>query len=441
MELSGKNVAVLGGGTSGLSAARLAASRGANVTAFDSGPSEKLAASAEKFSTEGIELVSGDAALHPAEKFDLAVISPGIDASWPIGKAFAEASKELIGEIELAWRLSDFPVIAITGTNGKSTTTELIAHLFNETGKRSVPAGNFGYAFSDVVWSGEQYDWIALEVSSFQLETIVDFHPRISMWMNFAPDHMDRYAKVEDYRNAKLRIFENQNADDLAILKAEESLEVDTRTITFSAFSSCADYGYREKKIIGPPGSPEIDFSKTSLNGKHNAENIMAAIAAVTEAGVAFDETLVNAVESYCPPAHRCEVVGEKAGVIFVNDSKATNLHALESALRGQDSRVTLIVGGKEKGLDFGELNDVVADCVSSAVCIGEIAGQIAAAWGKIVPCQTAQTLESAVQTAFENRNGDGTILFSPGTSSFDMFSGYEERGNAFRNAVAALPD
>lgn len=439
MELTGRKVAVLGGGTSGFCAARLAQAKGAEVTGFDSGPTEKLAPAIERFAEIGIELITGEAALQPSSKYDITVISPGIDASWPLAQALVKVSNELIGEIELAWRLSDIPVVAITGTNGKTTTTELITHLFNESGKKAIAAGNYGYAYSDVVYYGEQYDWVVLEVSSFQLETIHQFRPQISVWMNFAADHMDRYQSLSDYKNAKLRIFENQTSDDLAIIKLEENLEVAPQTTTFSAFQTGGDFGYADKQIIDHSGTALIDFSKTRLNGKHNAENVMAALAVMQAAGISNSDQTEQAVQSYQPPAHRCEVVGEKNGVIFVNDSKATNLHALESALRGQDSKVTLIVGGKDKGLDFSELNDLISNHVHIAISIGEIGQQIADKWNGLVPCKTADSLESAVELAYENRASTEVILFSPGTSSFDMFSGYEARGDCFKAAVKRL--
>ena len=442
MDLQGKKVAVLGAGKSGICAAQLAVSRGAaSVSAFDSGAPEKLRAARENFAGAGVNLITGGEALHPREEFDYAVISPGIDANWPLGKAFAAASGELIGEIEFAWRLSggDAPVIAVTGTNGKTTVTELTAHLLNQCGKRAVAAGNYGYAYSDLVRSGESYDWVVLEVSSFQLETIVDFHPAIAVWMNFASDHMDRYENLEDYREAKLRIFENQTEADRAILKLEDRIEVAAARTTFSAFSEGGDYSYRDKHIVGPGGEALLDFSKTRLNGKHNAENAMAALAAVHFAGVDFSKRLVSALNQYDPPPHRCEVVGEKDGVIFVNDSKATNLHALESALRGQDEAVTLIVGGKKKGLDYRELNDVAAEKVAAAVCIGETAENIVQSWEGLLPCFQSDSLEDAVFSAWKERGETSVILFSPGTSSFDMFQNYEARGDCFRKAVAKV--
>ncbi|MDF1815500.1 MAG: UDP-N-acetylmuramoyl-L-alanine--D-glutamate ligase [Verrucomicrobiales bacterium] len=439
MELNGKKVAVLGCGTSGFCAARLAQKKGAVVTTYDSGATEKLAKAVDRFKSAGFQLVTGEAALAPEDHFDITVISPGIDASWPLAKAFDDVSDELIGEIEFAWRLSRIPVIAITGTNGKTTTTMLTAHLLNQCGKKAIAAGNCGYAYSDVVYFGEDFDWVVLEVSSFQMETIKDFRPQIAVWMNFAPDHMDRYTSVEDYRTAKMRIFENMTADDLAIIKAEEDMDLSSRQISFSAFSDQSGYQYRNGHITDPAGKDVLDFSATRLNGKHNAENVMVAVAAVREAGVEAGPALSDAVFSFVPPPHRCEVVAEKDGVIFVNDSKSTNLHSLESALLGQDSAVTLIVGGKNKGLDFSELNQIIPKTVAGAVCMGEIADEIAECWGGLIPCHVVGSLKEAVETAYRERGPTNVILFSPGTSSFDMFSGFEERGDCFRKEVANL--
>ena len=217
MDLQGKRIAVLGAGSSGYAAAALAVSRGALVEAYDSGSADKLAPAVAKFAAFGVTLTCGEAALAPTGPFDLTVISPGIDTAWPIAVAFTAVSSELIGEIEFADRLCDVPVIAITGTNGKTTTTALITAMLNACWLKAIAAGNIGLAYSEVVLSGERYDWIVLEVSSFQLETIVNFATQIAVWMNFAPDHMDRYATLADYYAAKYRLFENLTASSLVI--------------------------------------------------------------------------------------------------------------------------------------------------------------------------------------------------------------------------------
>lgn len=438
MELAGKKIAVLGAGGSGFAASALARRHGAEVAAFDTGSAEKLAPAVERFAGLGVLLACGEPALNPPHRFDLCVISPGIDRSWPVARAFDEASDELIGEIEFAWRLGRAPVVAITGTNGKTTTTALVAEMLRGAGLRAIAAGNIGLAYSEVVLSGMEYDWIVLEVSSFQLETIVDFAPRVAVWLNFAPDHMDRYATLEDYHAAKFRVFRNLGADGLAVCKFESNPEPAARIVTFSAFHSGATYVYESGEILHPASGRRFPFAEGRLQGKHNAENVMAALAIVDAIGLSWD-SVRDAALAFCPPPHRCEKVAEIDGVLYLNDSKSTNLHSLESALAGQDEPVVLIAGGKNKGLDFAELRGIAGRMVRAAVCIGEIAGHVSAAWSGAVECHRAGSLEEAVAAARTLAKPGEIVLFSPGTSSFDMFSGYEARGEAFRRAVLAL--
>ncbi|MEX2580392.1 MAG: UDP-N-acetylmuramoyl-L-alanine--D-glutamate ligase [Verrucomicrobiales bacterium] len=438
MDLKGQRVAILGAGASGLAAAALALQHGAVVSAFDSGDPSGLEPAAERFSAIGVELVRGDAALVPPHRYDLVVVSPGIDVRFPIAAAFAGASDELIGEIELAFRYCDAPVVAVTGTNGKTTTTGLVADMLSEAGLLAVAAGNIGLPFSEVVSSGVSYDWIVLELSSFQLETISSFRPKVAVWMNFAPDHMDRYESVDDYRNAKLRIFENLAPDDLAVYKHESALDLPGPAVTFSAFSDDADLCYRDGQIRESASSRTFDFSACRLHGKHNAENVMVALAVADYAGIGW-ERAAEAIRSFTPPPHRCEKIATVDGVLYINDSKATNLHALESALAGQEQPVILIVGGKDKGLDFSEIVETASGAVRHAVCIGEIAGEIREKWSGRVPCSEAASLDDAVRSARDAASEGDVVLFSPGTSSFDMFSNFEERGEAFRRAVTSL--
>jgi UDP-N-acetylmuramoylalanine--D-glutamate ligase len=440
MDLAGKQIAVLGAGGSGYAAAALGLARGATVAVFDSGAPEKLAPAVAKFKALGAPLTCGEAALHPPGRFDLCVISPGIDASWPIAEAFAAASGELVGEIEFAWRLGSAPVIAITGTNGKTTTTSLVAAMLNAAGLRAVAAGNIGLPYSEVVLSGKEYDWIVLETSSFQLETVSTFAPRVALWLNFAPDHMDRYRTLEDYHEAKKRIFANLGAGDLAVRKLECGLGLGGRETTFSAFSSGGDFTYGSGAIVHPASGRCFPFAKGELQGKHNAENVMAALAVADELAVAWD-VIEAAVLAFKAPPHRCEKVAVIDGAIYLNDSKSTNLHSLESALNGQEEPVILIAGGKNKGLDFSELREVASRSVREAVCIGEIAGHIASAWDGAVPCRLAAGVDDAVAMARTLARPGEIVLFSPGTSSFDMFTGYEARGECFRRAVLARTD
>ena len=441
MDLQGKRIAILGAGSSGYAAAALARSRGALVEAYDSGSAEKLAPAVAGFAALGLTLTCGAAALAPVGTFDLTVISPGIDTASPLARAFAAVSGESIGEIEFAFRLGETPVIAVTGTNGKTTTCSLIAAMLEATGLRAVAAGNIGLPFSEVVLSGRTYDWIVLELSSFQLETIADFTPAIAIWLNFAPDHMDRYATVEDYHAAKFRLFENLTADSLTIYKQEcDPGALPGKKVAFSAFSDEGDLHYRSGNIHDRPTDRRFPFSEGTLQGKHNAENVMAALAVADRLGIAW-ETVETAINTFQAPPHRCEKIATIDGVLYLNDSKSTNLHSLESALVGQEHPVVLIAGGKNKGLDFGELRGVVVGTVRAAICIGEIARDIAVVWEGAVPCHLADDVPAAVRLAAALARPGEVVLFSPGTSSFDMFSGYEARGDAFRAAVATLAD
>lgn len=439
MTLAGQHIAVLGLGASGRGAARLALQRGARVTVLDSGPAQALADSAASLQAEGVGVVLGASGPPAGERFDLAVLSPGIDPTWDLPRGFAEAGVPVIGEIEFAWRHQDKPVVAITGTNGKSTTTELVARLLNAGGFRTLPSGNHGRAFSDVVWAGDAVDVHTLEVSSFQLEGIESFRPRVALWMNFAPDHLDRHPSLEAYFAAKARVFENQREGDTAVVKLEDRRPPTPpeRTVTFSAHSDGADYGF-DGRWITHRGEQVLNFSVTRLRGRHNAENLMAALAAGRALGVAWD-VMESAARDYRAPRHRCELVAVVEGREFINDSKATNLHALESCLRALPDPVVLIAGGKDKGLDFTPMRDLVARMATHVLAIGQLRPHLDVAWGGVVPVESCDSLEEAVARALAVSRPGQVVLLSPGTSSFDMFKGYEDRGECFVHAVHRL--
>jgi UDP-N-acetylmuramoylalanine--D-glutamate ligase len=442
LDLADRHVAVLGAGASGLAAAALALARGARVEAFDSGDEAALRPAAERFAALGAPLATGESALRPPRRYDLAVLSPGIALDQPIARAFSSASDELVGEIELAWRCGSAPVIGITGTNGKTTTTSLVAAMLQHAGLRAPAAGNIGDAYSEAVMPGREHDWIVLELSSFQLETITSFRPEIAVWLNFAPDHMDRYATLDDYRAAKLHLFDHLAPGAAVVRKAEDELGLagrGFREITFSAFSDAADYVYADGHIRHPASGRSFDFRACVLDGKHNAENAMVALAVADLLKLPWD-AVAPALREFRPPAHRCETVADHDGIRWVNDSKSTNLHSLRSALAGQEEPVVLIAGGKRKGLDYGEVADLVGEKARAVVCIGETAPDILAAWGdRVAPCLAARDLDEAVALARDCAAPRGTVLFSPGSSSFDMFTGYVARGAAFRRAVEAL--
>ena len=418
LNLTGKTAAVLGAGRSGRAAARLAEHCGARVTIYDSREAEETVLANPEI---GLEVNA-----------DLVVVSPGIETNGDFVQSFAKGSGALWGEIELAWRCYSGKTIGITGTNGKTTTTELVRDLVEATGESCVACGNYGVPLSEVVLYNSPPAVISLELSSFQLETIIDFNPDVVIWLNFSPDHMDRYSSIDEYREAKLRIFDNIDADTPVVVRSGSQVPDRGRVTTFSTEDE-ADWSLTGDDILCD-GEAFVSISETRLRGLHNAENLMAACAAVE--GLT-SEVAREALSKYSPPEHRCELAAVIDGVEYLNDSKATNLHALESALRSQTRPAILIAGGKQKGLDYRPLAPLLAQKVKAMISFGEIGEELSSVFTTTVQCRQVETIEEAVAMAVVMAERGETILFSPGTSSFDQFNGYEERGRAFK---AALP-
>jgi len=433
-------VAVLGAGLSGAAAALLLRSEGANVTVLDSAEEKRLLRSTiDNLRAQGVRVICGSDADQNSDKYDFVVASPGIDPASRLGRNFWSRKMDIIGELELGSRSVETPVIAVTGTNGKTTTTEMLAQMLNQCGQKSIACGNIGKPLSEVAREKINYDVLTVEVSSFQLETIQTFHPSIALWLNFAPDHLDRYNSVGEYRAAKLRLFENQTGDDVAVINANESLpELRARKITFSAYTNRADFRLSEGAIVFE-NQPVLRLSQTKLRGSHNIENLMATIAAGHARGLSFEQ-MVPALCAYEPQPHRCEFVRQISGVDYINDSKATNLDAVEKALQAQTKPVVLIAGGKDKGFTYESLRALVKEKVRSTILIGEMAKQIARDWEGAVKSEFATSLADAVERAHATAKSGEVVLFSPGTSSFDMFKSYADRGDQFRALVQALP-
>ena len=439
MNYQGKKVAILGIGRSGQAAAILLVCLGAKVTLLDSAEAAVVGeAKLEKLAGMGMQVLTGDTANTDASFYDLAVLSPGIDPKTLLVQNFLQRTIPVIAEIELAYQSSSTPVIGITGTNGKTTTTELVAAMLTGAGVRTVAGGNIGKPYSEIVKEGESMDVITLEVSSFQLERIQKFRPAISVWLNLTPDHLDRYTDELEYRNAKLRIFENQTAEDWAVVNFRDHLPaLAAKRLTFSAYEVGADL-HLLNDVIHYKDQPLLDPRETHLRGRHNTENLMAALGIGLARGLT-PEQMSPALRAYRPQPHRCEVVRDLDGVLYVNDSKATNLDALEKALTSEERPVILIAGGKDKGFAFDALGELVGQRARWVVLIGEMAERIAAAWKEHVPCEKAATLSEAVTIAWSIAQSGEVVLFSPGTSSFDMFKSYADRGNQFRSLVHAL--
>ena len=440
MRYKNQNVAVLGAGLSGTAAALLLKSESANVTVLDSAEESKLLKSTiDNLRAQHIRVICGPPAEKDASPYDLVVLSPGIDPESPLAQNFSSRKIDMIGELELGWQSIDVPVIAVTGTNGKTTTTELLAQMLNACGQKTIACGNIGKPLSEVAREKKKFDVLTVEVSSFQLETIKTFRPSIALWLNFAPDHLDRYTSVAEYRAAKLRIFENQTEDDVAIVNASETWpKIRPRKITFSAYNDRADFRLSEGAIVFE-NKPVLRLSDTKLRGAHNIENLMATLAAGMARGLSF-EKMVPPLSVYEPQPHRCEFVRQVGGVDYINDSKATNLDAVEKALVAQSKPVVLIAGGKDKGFNYEPLRTLVKEKVRSTILIGEMAERIARDWSGAVDCQIATTLADAVERARGAAKPGEVVLFSPGTSSFDMFKSYADRGDQFRALVQALP-
>ena len=430
MNLTGKKVAVLGCGRSGVSAARLALAKGAmEVCIFDS---DSLATCADK----ELKFVPG-ATAEDAQRFaaELVVLSPGIEADIPWTLAFTCAGAPIIGEIELGYSYYKGRIIAITGTNGKTTTTALIEHILLQAGKRAKACGNYGYPFCELALQEDAPEFAVLEVSSFQMETIHNFRPEVAIWLNFAPDHMDRYTKVEDYFNAKLRIFENMTAEQNAIVRVGENLPAIRPQL--QEFSSVVGSGrlYYSQNYIMEAGRPLMGLRGTAMEQAHNAENSMAAILACRSVGLE-DDAIEQGIRTFCPPGHRCETVAEMDGVLWLNDSKSTNLHSTEAAVRSQTRPIILLAGGKDKGLDYAAINPMLEQKARCCIVFGQIADQLEATFAPVCKTIKVETVQQAVAAAAREATRGDVVLFSPGTSSFDQFSGYVERGQCFRKAV-----
>lgn len=430
----GKRVGVLGLGKSGRAAVRLLAHCGAQIRGFDESASAHASDGAHG---EEIFRATSDP-LDAMRGLDLLVTSPGLDPRTPLFQAALASGVPIIGEIELAWSVSDLPVVGITGTNGKSTTTELTAAALTACGVRTVAAGNIGVPYSDAILDHPELDLVTLEISSFQVEHIRTFRPRVAAWLNFAPDHLDRYASQEEYRDAKLHIFDHQTADDFAVVNAADDFVcVRSRRSTFSA-RCAADFTLADGLLLHH-GQPVLRQDETQLPGPHNAENMLACLAIVAALGHPL-ERAAGALRAYAPLRHRCEFIRERDGVRYVNDSKATNLDSMEKAILAQPGGIVLIAGGKNKGIDYTPLRELVAQRVHHVVLIGELSEHIEQVWGSAVPClHAARSFARAIELAAEQARPGDTVLLSPGTSSFDMFRDYADRGDQFRDLVQRL--
>jgi UDP-N-acetylmuramoylalanine--D-glutamate ligase len=454
MELEGKNVVVMGLARSGAAVARFLNTRGARVTVTDKAPAAALAKFIPAMDELGVVLELGghrDATFAAA---DMIVLSPGVPHTLqPLAQARARGV-EVIGEVELACRHIHTPIVAVTGTNGKTTTTELLGRMLIESGLQVFVGGNIGNPLIDVVGKEEHLDLIVAEISSFQLDTAETLRPRVAALLNITPDHLDRYDGMAAYAASKARIFSKQDTKDFAVCNGNDPLVIDAcrksharRLYFYSRPPANGEPG--EGAVITPrqiamyiPGMAEgrIDLTHSALIGPHNRENIAAAALATLVAGGSV-AGIQRAVARFQVPAHRLERIGKVNGVEFVNDSKATNVDAVIRALECFDRPVVLIMGGRNKGYDFAPLAGPVSQRVRKLIVIGEAAPEILAALktAPIEGTETADDMAQAVRQAFALARPNETVLLSPACASFDMFSSYVDRGETFRRLVKEL--
>jgi UDP-N-acetylmuramoylalanine--D-glutamate ligase len=441
---------VIGLGLSGRAACALLCRRGAHVSAIDSANTDALRQAARELTALGVRVELG--VNSPLDrKFDLVVVSPGVPATNPVWRRLAAQSVPVLGELELGYQQSLCLSLAITGTNGKTTTTELVERLLTQAHRKTIAAGNIGRPLCAVVDQTKDLDFLTLEVSSFQMETIQFFRPAVAVLLNLTPDHLDRYASMADYIRAKARVFMNQQPFDWAIIQSEAlaqmrslNLPVPSKIITFSANNRRADL-YLDRGLLTsrlPDWSgPLLDMDAGKLRGPHNAENLMAALAVGRVLRLPLEQ-MVAALNTYEPAPHRCEWVAEVGGVNFYNDSKATNVDAVHKALltmpppHASQPNVWLIAGGKDKGFEFYDLGPLLSQRVKGAFLIGETAQKIRAAWSLFTPCTVVDSLLEAVTQAAKLAVPGDVVLLSPACSSFDMFHNYQHRGEVFRQAV-----
>ncbi len=448
MQIADTRILVVGLARTGLAAARFLHRRGAVVRATDSTAAESLGPAAAELRALGIDLELGG---HRTESFvsaDLIVLSPGVPLTIAPLRAARERGVPVIGEIELAGRFIREPIVAVTGTNGKTTVTELIGRMLTASGRRVFVGGNIGRPLIGYADGGATAEVVVAEISSFQLDTIERFRPAVGVLLNITDDHLDRYPDLAAYARSKMRLFENQTAEDAAVLNGGDPLvwsraaAVPARKRVYNhpdPAHACAQVAAKKLHLQCPGREPvTLDLAPYRLPGPHNIENACAAALAAMEAG-ATPGGIQAALAAFTGLPHRLEPVGTVNGVAFVNDSKATNVDAVRRALESFSTPVILIMGGLDKGGNFSLLAELVRSRVKALVLIGKAAGTIRTALGGLVPTVVAADMRAAVHAAAERSTAGDVVLLAPGCASFDMYTDYEARGEDFRRRVHAL--
>ena len=450
MELKNKRVLVVGLGKSGLAAALFLRDRGARVTVSDTRSAKDLAKEIPALLEAGIMVESGGHGLLTFRRQDLIVVSPGVPLDTPEVAQAQAFGLTVIGELELASRFLQGEVVGITGSNGKTTTTTLVGKIFADAGLKTLVGGNIGLPVIELVAEATPQTWNVLEVSSFQLETTVDFRPRIAMVLNITPDHLDRHKTFERYAAAKAKITENQTAEDFLVLNAEDkatqmvAAKTRAQIYWFSGVRQIKQGAFVHGESIfwlakeGGKAEPVLPVAEIPLKGSHNVENVLAAVCAAKLAGIASEQIRVS-VAGFHAVEHRLERVRTLAGVDYYNDSKATNVDATMKAVASFAGGIHLILGGKDKDSDYTLLATLLRERVAAVYTIGSAAEKIERELAGVVKMVTADTLAKAVASAAADAKPGDVVLLAPACSSFDQFENYEHRGRVFRELVQAL--
>jgi UDP-N-acetylmuramoylalanine--D-glutamate ligase len=444
VELTGKKILVVGLGRTGRESARFLAQRGARVLISDLRREAELAQEIASLGGLSVEYRLGGEQTDWLEGVDGIIPSPGVARGNPLLRQAAASHIPVLSEIELAYRFFQAPLLAVTGTNGKSTTTTLIGEMIRASKQKVFVGGNLGVPFISA--TSENWDWAVVEISSFQLEWIEQFRPRIAVLLNMTEDHLDRYASFDDYCAAKERIFEAQTSADVAILNRDDRLvwemreRIKARVVSFGFTEAAHGVSASVDEIIWRDGAAEERFALTEVkvHGVHNVENMMAAIAAAKCVGVS--STLIQETLNRFPGLeHRLEFVRERNGVRYYNDSKGTNVGAVVKSLASFTEPVILLVGGVDKGGSYGPLNEEIKQKVRRLVLFGAAKDVIANALGALTETVVVDDLQEAVRDAAAHARAGDVVLLSPACSSFDQFKNYAERGKVFKTLVQSL--
>jgi UDP-N-acetylmuramoylalanine--D-glutamate ligase len=447
MELKGKKVLVVGLGKSGLAAALFLRRRGAQVTVSDVRSAEALAKDIPALLEEGIMVETGGHGLLTFRRQDLIVVSPGVPLNTPELAQVISFGLPVIGELELAARFIKGRMLAITGSNGKTTTTALVGEILQKADIPTLVGGNIGVPVVALIEDSTDETWSVLEISSFQLETTEQFHPSIAVILNITPDHLDRHGSFENYALAKERIFAAQDQRDCLVLNADNARtaqaasRANAKVYWFSVEHEVSQGAWLEAGSVvyrsAERGAVErvMPLSGIPLKGSHNVENVLAAVCAARLAGAPAD-VVRQAIESFQAVEHRLEYVTTINGIEFYNDSKATNVDATAKAIAAFSSGIHLILGGKDKGSDYTELSQLLRARVRAVYTIGSAAAKIESQLRGIIPIQSCETLGVAVNAAATAARPGEVVLLAPACSSFDQFESYEHRGRIFKELV-----